>query len=139
VRAAQELLGAPTMAGECLAKGWWWRESKKSNKPFKSPGMYENSAKTAGLPHVMTLKTPKTRFLKLKVLNKIYSRHFFEDYINFKNFRYLRRCGVIPVLSFGSHMRPKPPRLGLKWFPSLFMELQIYIKADFFSVISYKN
>jgi hypothetical protein len=71
VRAAQKLLGAPTMAGECPAKGWWWRESKKSNKPFKSPRMYENSAKTAGLPHVMTLKTLKMRFLKLKVLNKI--------------------------------------------------------------------
>jgi hypothetical protein len=28
--------------GESLARGWWWRKSKKSNKPSKPPGMYEN-------------------------------------------------------------------------------------------------
>jgi hypothetical protein len=39
---------------------------------------------------------------------------FFEEYINFKILRYLRRCGVIPVQSFGSHIRPQPPGLGLK-------------------------
>jgi hypothetical protein len=31
--------------GECPARGWWWRESEKSNKPSKPPGMYENSTK----------------------------------------------------------------------------------------------
>jgi hypothetical protein len=38
---------------------------------------------------------------------------FFVEYINFKIFLYLRRCGVIPVQSFGSHIRPKPSGLGL--------------------------
>jgi hypothetical protein len=40
---------------------------------------------------------------------------FFEEYINFEMFRYLRRCGVIRVQSFGSHIRPQPPGLGLKF------------------------
>ncbi len=38
---------------------------------------------------------------------------FFKENINFKNFRHLRWCGVIPVQSFGSHIRPQPTGLGL--------------------------
>jgi hypothetical protein len=37
----------------------------------------------------------------------------FEEYINFKIFRNLKCCGVIPVQSFGSHIHPQLPRLGL--------------------------
>jgi hypothetical protein len=63
MKAAQELLGVQTIGGgECPARGWWWRESEKSNKPSKLPGMYENGAKTAGLLHLMTSKTSKTPF-----------------------------------------------------------------------------
>jgi hypothetical protein len=55
VRAAQELIGVPTIGrGECPARGWWWRESKKSNKPSKTLGIYENGAKTAGIMHLLT-------------------------------------------------------------------------------------
>ncbi len=46
--------------------------------------------------------------------NKIYSKDFFEKYINFTIFPYLRCCGVIPVQSCGSPIRPQPPGLGLK-------------------------
>ncbi len=35
---------------------------------------------------------------------------FFEVYINFK----IVHCGVIPVQSFGSHIRPQPHGLGLR-------------------------
>ncbi len=38
---------------------------------------------------------------------------FFEEYINFKKFCYLRHCIVIPVQSFGSHIRTQPSGLGL--------------------------
>jgi hypothetical protein len=38
---------------------------------------------------------------------------FFEEYINFKNVCYLRHCGIIPVQSFRSHIRPQSPGLGL--------------------------
>jgi hypothetical protein len=39
---------------------------------------------------------------------------FFKAYINFKNFCYLSRFRIIPVQSFGSHIRLQPPRLGLR-------------------------
>jgi hypothetical protein len=38
---------------------------------------------------------------------------FFEDYIDFKFFCYLRYFGVIPVQSFGKHICSQPPGLGL--------------------------
>jgi hypothetical protein len=60
--------------------------------------------KTAPKRLVLHTFCPKNRkkrhFFNLKVLYKIYSRDFFEKYINFTIFRYLRRCGVIPA--FGS-------------------------------------
>jgi hypothetical protein len=38
---------------------------------------------------------------------------FFEEYINFKIFRYVMRRGFIPVKSFRSHLHPQPSGLGL--------------------------
>jgi hypothetical protein len=76
-------------------------ESKKSNKPSKPPGMYINGAKTA----LIALKITKNAVFNLKM--------FFEEYIDLKIFCYLRCCGVTPVHSFGSHILPQPPRLGL--------------------------
>ncbi len=38
---------------------------------------------------------------------------FFQEYINFKTFCNLRRCGVIPVQSYHSHICPQLPGLGL--------------------------
>ncbi len=49
----------------------------------------------------------------LGLIRYIYSLDIFEESINFKIFRYLRCCGVIPVHSFGSHIRPQPSGLGL--------------------------
>jgi hypothetical protein len=40
--------------GECLAQGWWLRESKKSNKPSKPPRMLKMALKTAGFRHLLT-------------------------------------------------------------------------------------
>jgi hypothetical protein len=64
----------------------------------------------------MTLKNAKNTknaVFYLKVVNKIYSQDVFEEYINFQNKILLNRCGVIPSQSFGSHVRPQLPRLGL--------------------------
>ncbi len=38
---------------------------------------------------------------------------FFEEYDSYKNFHYLRHCGVISVQRFRSHIRPLSPRLEL--------------------------
>jgi hypothetical protein len=71
---------------ECPARGWWWREFKKSNKPSKLPGMYKNSTKTASFPQLLTLKVPKTQFFTYKYLTKYTLKTFFEEYILFKIF-----------------------------------------------------
>jgi hypothetical protein len=36
---------------------------------------------------------------------------FFEENMNLKIFHYLRRCGVIPVQSFGNHIHPPAIRI----------------------------
>jgi hypothetical protein len=76
--------------------------------------MYKNGAKTEGLRNLMTFKMPITPFLLLKKYTKYTPETFFEEYIYFKFFGYLRCCGNIPVQSFRSHIRPQPPGLGVK-------------------------
>ncbi len=99
--------------GECPARGWWWRKLQKSNKPSKLPEIYENGEKTGGFTHFLAYKLPKILFFYQQYLTRYIPKTFFEEYINFKMFHYLSHCGVIPVQSLGSHIRPHLPRLGL--------------------------
>jgi hypothetical protein len=75
------------------------------------PEMHENCEKMGDFAHFLFLNRRKCRF-SLKS-----TRHtpelFFEEYIGFRIFCYLRHCGVIPVQSFRSHIRPQPLGLGL--------------------------
>jgi hypothetical protein len=93
---------------ECQARGWWSRELKKSNKPAKPPKMYKMAQKWQ-FSLIIDVKNAKNIFFYLKVLNKIFSQDVVEEYINFKIFRYLRDCGVIPVQIFVSHISLKRP------------------------------
>jgi hypothetical protein len=89
------------------------KEVKYSNKPSKPPGMYKNGWLTA----LNDLKNAKNAVFKTyKYLTKYTPETFFEEYIYFKIFCCLRHCGVIPVQSFGSHIRPQPPGLWLNKF-----------------------
>ncbi len=55
MRAAQELLGAPTIeGGECLGMGWWWRELKKVNNPPCRLKYTKKGPKTSGFPSLLT-------------------------------------------------------------------------------------
>ncbi len=69
---------------------------------------------TGSFKHVLAYKSPKMPFFALKYLTRYTHEMFFEEYINFKIFCNLSHCGVIPVQSFGSHIRPQPHGLGLK-------------------------
>ncbi len=99
--------------GECPVRGWWQRGSQKSNKPSKPPKIHENGQKTGGFVHVLAYKSPKTPFFAQKNLTRYTHETFFEKYVNFPN-HYLSHCGVMPVQSFGSHIRPQPHGLGLR-------------------------
>jgi hypothetical protein len=88
---------------------------KKVKKAFQAVRNVRKRRQKGQFPTLLALKiAQKKTFFNQKLLNKIYSQDVFKKYINFKIFRNLRRCGVIPVQSFGSHIRPQPPRLGLK-------------------------
>ncbi len=69
--------------------------------------------KTGGFAHVFAYKSPKTPFIAIKYLTRYTHEMFIEEYINFKIFRNLSLCGVIPVRSFVSHICPQPHGLGL--------------------------
>jgi hypothetical protein len=70
--------------------------------------------KNRRFPKLFGLQTAKNTVFRLKVLNKIY---VFKEYISFKIFCYFRHCGVIPVQSFGSHIRPPATWISDKGLP----------------------
>jgi hypothetical protein len=87
---------------------------ERSYLPSQLYEIAKNGEKTGGFAHVLAYNSPKTPFLALKYLTRYTHETFFEEYINLKIFRNLSRCGVIPVRSFGSHIRPQLHGLGLK-------------------------
>ncbi len=110
MRAAPELLGAPTIGGGVPGPGVVVERSYMPSQPYE---IAKNGKKTGGFTHVLACNLPKTLFFALKYLTKYTHETFFEEYLNFKIFRNLSHCGVIPVRSFGSHIRPQPHGLGL--------------------------
>jgi hypothetical protein len=72
----------------------------------------------------LAYKSPKTPFFAQKFLTRYTQEMFFEEYTNFEA-HYLSHCRVIPLQSFGSHIRPQPHRLGLRNFSCIFLHLQI--------------
>ncbi len=115
MRVAQELLGAPTIGGGSVRPGGGGGGSQRSQTSLLSCRVCAKTAPKQQFPSLIDLLT-KTPFFFLKVLNKIYFHDDFEEYINFKIFCFLWHCGVIPVQSFRSHIRPQPPGLGLNVF-----------------------
>jgi hypothetical protein len=74
--------------------------------------MYKNSEKMGGFAHVLANNLPKTPFFAQKYLTRYTHETFFEEYTDFEA-HYLSHCRVIPLQSFGSHLRPQPHGLGL--------------------------
>jgi hypothetical protein len=111
VRAVPELLGAPTIAGGVPGPGVVVERSYIPSQPYE---IAKNGKKTGGFAHVFAYKSPKTLFFAIKYLTRYTHAAFFEKYINLKIFRNLSHCGVIPVRSFGSQIRPQPHGLGLR-------------------------
>jgi hypothetical protein len=112
-RVTPELLDAPTIGGGNAQPGGDGGGNQRSLISLPSrPGCTKTAPKRP-VPSLIDLKNDENTIFYLKVLIKIYCQDFFEEYINFKIFRYLRLCGIIPVKSFGSHICLQPPGFGL--------------------------
>jgi hypothetical protein len=72
------------------------------------PEMYKNSENTGSFPALFGLLNAENAIFHSKVLTRYTPETFFEEYVNFEIFCYLRHCGVIPVQSFRIHVRPTP-------------------------------
>ncbi len=114
MRAAPELLGAPTIGGGSARLGGGGGEIHRSHIYLHSCTKWPKTAKKREVSRTFwPINRRKRRFSALKYLTRYTHETFFEEYINFKIFSYLSHCGVIPVRSFGSHIRPQPHGLGL--------------------------
>jgi hypothetical protein len=111
VRAAKEVLGEQTIGG--AQAGGCGGGCQRSRISPNSARNVRKQRKYWRFPEILAYKSPKTPFFAQKYLTRYTQKMFFEEYINFKIFHYLRHCGVIPVQSFESHIRPQPPGLGL--------------------------
>jgi hypothetical protein len=86
MRAAPELLGAPTTGGGSARPGGGGGDIHRSHicipsRPYK---IAENGKKTGGFAHVLAYKSPKTPFFAPKYLTTYTHETFFEEYTNLK-------------------------------------------------------
>ena len=107
-----ELLGAPTIGGGSARP---WGGGGEVIYTFTAVRNSQKRRKTGGFAHVLAYKSQKTPFFAQKYLTRYTHETFFEEYTNFQA-HYLSHCGVIPLQSIGSHIRPQPLGLGLKLF-----------------------
>jgi hypothetical protein len=91
--------------GECPSIRWWWRESNESDVPPCRQKCME-TAENGRFCDFLANKLLKMSFFAQKYSTRYTPKTFFEEYINFKNFCYLRHCGVLPVQSYESHICP---------------------------------
>jgi hypothetical protein len=83
MRAAQKLLGAPTIGRGSARAGGCGGGSQRSQI---CPPATRNIRKRDVFPHFLAHKSPNTPFLAQKYLTRYTPKTFFEDYINFKIF-----------------------------------------------------
>ncbi len=76
--------------------------------------IHENGTKNGQFPALIELKITENAIFCSKILYKIYSKDVFEEYINFKIFRYFRHCGVLLRESY----TPLTIRIRVKFYGS---------------------
>ncbi len=91
MRAAQKLLGAPTIGGGSAQAGGVVEGVKGVKYTPKPPTMYENGEKRAVFCTYFK-KLLISQFFTEKYLSRYTPETFFEEYMNFNIFCYLRRC-----------------------------------------------
>jgi hypothetical protein len=91
VRAAPELLGAPTTGGGSARPRGGGGEIPRSHINLQQYEIAKNGEKTGGFAHVLAYKVLKTPFFAHKYLTKYTHETFFEEYTNFE-VHYLSHC-----------------------------------------------
>jgi hypothetical protein len=87
MRAAHELLGVPTIGGGSARPEGGGGGSQRSQISLPNcPECTQKWRQNSWFPAIIDLKIAENVVFYLKVLNKIYSQDFFEEYINFKFF-----------------------------------------------------
>ncbi len=136
----QNCLAHRLLAGGVPGPGVVVERSYIPSQPYE---IAKNGEKTGGFEPVFAYKSPKTPFFAIKYLTRYTHETFFKENINLKIFRNLSHCGVIPVRSFGSQIRPQPHGSGLIIFNTCFTYfsymfiLRIFNKCNFFNFLAY--
>ncbi len=91
VRAAPELLGAPTTGGGSAWPKGGGGKIPRSHINLQHYEIAKNGKKTADFAHVFAYKAPKTLFFANKYLTRYTHETFFEEYTNFE-VHYLSHC-----------------------------------------------
>jgi hypothetical protein len=91
VRAAPELLGAPTTGGGSARPRVGGGEIPRSLINLQQYEIAKNGKKTADLAHVFAYKVSKMPFFAHKYLTRYTHEMFFEEYTNFE-VHYLSHC-----------------------------------------------
>ncbi len=111
MRAAHELLVAPTIDGGSSQPGSGGRGSQRSQNRLPSRPECIKRCQNSQFHILLDFKIGKNAIFHLKE----YTPDFFlRNILIFKIFCYFRSCGVMPVQSFGSHICPQPRGLDLK-------------------------
>ncbi len=84
MRAAPELLGAPTTGGGSARPRGGGGEIPRSHINLQQDEIAKNGEKTGGFAHVLAYKVLKTPFFAHKYLTRYTHETFFEEYTNFE-------------------------------------------------------
>ncbi len=107
--AASKLLGAPTIDGGSAQSRGGGGGGHRSQRSCPAAQNIQKWQKTGSFAYVLAYKLPKTPFFAHKYLTRYTHEMFFEEYMNFET-HYLSRGRdiLVPLQSFGSHIRPQP-------------------------------
>ncbi len=91
MRAAPELIGAPTTGGGSSRPRGSGGEIPRSHINLQQYEIAKNGEKTGGFAHILAYKVLKTPFFAHKSLTRYTHETFFEEYTNFE-VHYLSHC-----------------------------------------------
>ncbi len=100
-----------TLLGVIGSRLPWSQVTRKLTSPSSTPP-HSLPIPNSQYPRLIVRLTTTTSWPRLLMVQNNTHEMFFEECMNFET-HYFRYCRVIPLQSFGSHIRPQPHGLGL--------------------------